>query len=196
MPIPLPKIDRPMRVTADPSLSLAEFWALSAEYPDLRMEREPNGDINIMSPTHGGAGARGSYIFGKLFEWAEADGTGWALDSNTGCELPDGSARAADAAWISKIRWMPPSVENDSPAPCPDFVVEFRSGSDRLAPLQEKMRSWISNGCQLAWLIDPRRKVVEIYRPGRDVEIQEGEPFVRGEGPVAGFVLELGRVWS
>ena len=160
------------------------------------MEREPNGDVLLMSPTNGGAGVRASIVFGKLFLWAEQDGTGWALDSSTGCVLLDGSARAADAAWISKTRWTPPSVELDSPAPCPDFVVEFRSGSDRLAPLQEKMQSWMRNGCQLAWLLDPLRKVVEIYRPGQQPEIQEGQGTVCGEEPVAGFVLELGRIWS
>jgi Uma2 family endonuclease len=79
---------------------------------------------------------------------------------------------------------------------CPEFVIELRSPSDRLEPLQEKMRDWVANGCELAWLIDPARKAVEIYRPGRETEVLEGGSAVEGEGPVAGFVLELGRIWS
>jgi Uma2 family endonuclease len=71
-----------------------------------------------------------------------------------------------------------------------------RSKTDRLPPLQKKMSDWIANGCELAWLVDPRRKVVEIYRPGKPVEEQEGHSAVYGEGPVAGFVLELGRIWG
>ena len=80
--------------------------------------------------------------------------------------------------------------------PFPDFVIEFRSKSDRLKPAQAKMLSWISNGVQLAWLVDPLRKVVEIYRPGQTVEVQEGHTAVYGEGSVGGFELELARIWS
>jgi Uma2 family endonuclease len=58
------------------------------------------------------------------------------------------------------------------------------------------MGLWIANGAELAWLIDPLRKVVEIYRPGRAAEILEGGSSVEGEGPIAGFVLDLGRIWS
>lgn len=79
---------------------------------------------------------------------------------------------------------------------CPEFVIELRSPSDRLATLQEKMQAWIANGAELAWLIDPQRKAVEIYRPGRAPEVQEGYTAVYGEGPVGGFVLELARIWG
>jgi hypothetical protein len=39
-------------------------------------------------------------------------------------------------------------------------------------------------------------KTVEIYRPGREPEVLEGGSAVEGEGPVVGFVLELGKVWG
>lgn len=44
--------------------------------------------------------------------------------------------------------------------------------------------------------IDPLGKALEIYRRGQAVEVQEGHSAVYGEGPVGGFVLELGRIWS
>jgi Putative restriction endonuclease len=65
-----------------------------------------------------------------------------------------------------------------------------------VAALQEKMRMWLANGAEVAWLIDPSRKAVEVYRPGREAEVLEGGSAVEGDGPVAGFVLELGRVWG
>lgn len=58
------------------------------------------------------------------------------------------------------------------------------------------MSAWIANGIQLAWLVDPLRKAVEIYRPGQQPEVQEGHSAVYGEGPVAGFVLEFARIWN
>ena len=78
----------------------------------------------------------------------------------------------------------------------PEFVVEVRSPRDRLAAQRRKMERWLNYGAELAWLIDPRRKVVEIYRPGREPELVEGAGAVYGEGPVAGFVLELWRIWG
>jgi hypothetical protein len=49
---------------------------------------------------------------------------------------------------------------------------------------------------QLAWLIDPERRVVEVYRPDRDPEAIENATSVAGEGPVADFVLDLIPVWD
>ena len=58
------------------------------------------------------------------------------------------------------------------------------------------MEEWIAYGVDLAWVVDPFRKTVEIYRPNRELEVLEGGSAVEGEGPVAGFVLELGRIWG
>jgi Uma2 family endonuclease len=196
MSIALAGINPPLRIVRDEPMSLDEFWRFSAENPELRLEREPNGDVVLMSPTLGGAGVRSTSVVGQLYMWSEKDGSGYTLDSSTGCQLPDGSVRSADAAWISAQRWTPPPVQDDAPVPFPDFVIEFRSKSDRLKPAQAKMLSWIGNGVQLAWLVDPHRKVVEIYRPGREPEILEGGSCVEGEDPVGGFVLELARIWA
>ncbi len=185
-----------MRISLEEPMSLDDFWRFSEENPDLRIEREPNGDVKLMSPAHGAASVYSTYVVGKLFAWAEQDGTGYTLDSSTGCQLPDGAVRSPDAAWISAQRWTPPSIQDDAPVPCPDFIIEVRSGSDRLRPAQEKMQAWIDNGVRLAWLIDPLRKAVEIYRPGREAEVQEGQTAVYGEGPVGGFVLEVARIWG
>jgi Uma2 family endonuclease len=57
------------------------------------------------------------------------------------------------------------------PNVCPDFVVELRSASDNLAPLQAKMREYLENGAALGWLIDPQSRQLEIYRVGQTVEI-------------------------
>lgn len=58
------------------------------------------------------------------------------------------------------------------------------------------MREWIENGAGLAWLIDPERRAVEVYRPAVEPEtLLNAEP-VADEGPVEGFVLDLRPVWN
>ena len=44
------------------------------------------------------------------------------------------------------------------------LVVELRSASDELRPLQDKMNEYRDNGVRLGWLIDPQQHRVEIYQ--------------------------------
>jgi Uma2 family endonuclease len=71
--------------------------------------------------------------------------------------LPDRSVLSPDASWVSKNKWQALSEEDQNKfAPiCPEFVIEIKSKSDSLEDLQTKMNTWIANGAQLAWLIDP-----------------------------------------
>ena len=120
-----------------------------------------------MSPSGSGTSGINFRILVQLGSWAEANGTGIGFESNGGFLLPDGSMLAADAAWLRKERWNSLSREEKlrfAPV-CPDFVIEVRSPSDRVTVLRKKMHTWLANGVQLAWLIDPEAKAVEVYRP-------------------------------
>ena len=196
MNLALAGINPPLRISLDELMSVEEFWRFSAENPELRLERSANGEIIVMTPTQRGTGFRGAQIIAALHIWAEKDGHGYEFDSSTGFTLPDGSVLSPDAAWIHRSKWNPEMEDEYRKPLAPDFVIELRSKTDNLPKLQEKMRVWMANGVQLAWLIDPIRKTVEISRPGQQSEIQEGHTSVYGERPVAGFVLELGRIWG
>jgi Uma2 family endonuclease len=99
---------------------------------------------------------------------------------------------------VSSARWnaLTPEERKGYARICPDFVIEVRSGTDRLRQLREKMETWIANGAELAWLVDPERKVVEVYRPGETPQIHENPSSVQGTGPVRGFELVMARVWG
>jgi Uma2 family endonuclease len=58
------------------------------------------------------------------------------------------------------------------------------------------MPEWIANGARLGWLIDPDRRSVTIYRPEGPAETPTRIDSIAGEGPVAGFVLDLSAVWN
>jgi len=199
MSIALTGLNPPLRILPDDPdalVSVADFWRLSAENPGLRMELHANGEILIMTPTQRTTGFFGSDITGQLRNWAVQDGRGYACDSSTGFTLPDGSVLSPDAAWIDSSKWHPGKEDDYLTPMSPDFVIELRSKNDRLAESRRKMQLWLANGVPLAWLIDPERKTVEIYRPGKAVEEQDGNTAAYGEGPVGGFVLELGRIWG
>lgn len=54
----------------------------------------------------------------------------------------------------------------------------------------------MANGAQLAWLIDPLRKLAIVYRPGQQPETLLQPETLHGEGPVAGFILKMQRLWE
>ena len=62
------------------------------------------------------------------------------------------------------------------PRLCPDFVVELLSISDSVPKAQQKMERWMENGATLGWLIDPYKKKVYVYEPGREAAVVSARP--------------------
>lgn len=77
------------------------------------------------------------------------------------------------------------------PPICPDFVIELRSRTDQLKPLQEKMQEYLDSGLRLGWLINPQDKKAEIYRPNQAIEIVNFPIDLSGEEVLPGFTLKL-----
>lgn len=175
-----------------------EFERLAATYPELRMELTAEGELIIMPPTGGESGRRGFRLIGQLAQYLEKNEIGEGFDSSTGFTLPNGAERAPDLAWVERSRWeaLAPNVREKFLPLCPDFVVEVLSPTDRLAQTQEKMQEYIANGARLGWLVNPRTKTVEIYRPDREVEVLENPATVSGEDVLPGFVLNLAKIWD
>ena len=164
----------------------------------LRIERNKLGQISIMPPTGSETGNRENNILGQLWVWSEQDGTGITFSSSTGFKLSTGAERSPDACWIKLDRWntLSPQQQQRFAPICPDFVVELRSSSDNLKPLQEKMVEYMQEpGIQLGWLIDRKHQKVYIYHPGLEVECLDNPATVSGEGVLPGFVLNMSKIW-
>jgi Uma2 family endonuclease len=190
--------ESPILIQPARQMSEQEFFAFCEANPDLKIERTTEGEILIMPPAGWESSNRNTDLLQQLQVWTKRDGRGKAFDSNTLFMLPSGAGLSPDAAWIARSRLATLTKEQKQKfgALCPDFVVELRSPSDRLSALQAKMREWIDNGAQLAWLIDPESRTIHIYRPGKRTERLVNVARVAGEGPVAGFVLEMADIWN
>jgi Uma2 family endonuclease len=150
-----------------------------------------------MSPAHPDISRRHVQVVVQLANWADRDGTGIVFDSSAGFTLPDTAMRGPDASWARRDRWEAARGvdERGFPRFVPDFAVEIMSPSDRIKAAERKMEAYALNGVRLGWLIDPKRRTVRIYRPGRPAERLEDPVTVGGDPELPGFTLDLSRIW-
>lgn len=192
------KVSLDVPETVGLKVSREHFLVLAAANKEVRLERTAEGELVVNPPTGWETGAYNWSMAGELYLWWRSSGEpGRAFDSSTGFNLPNGATRSPDASWVSQAGWdaLTPDQKGTFANICPDFVVELRSGSDRVQPLQDKMAEYLENGAQLGWLIDPQQRCVEIYRPGLPVEVLENPAELSGENVLAGFRLALNRIW-
>lgn len=190
-------INLPPRLELKIDISDEQFWQLCRDNDDLRFEKTATGELIIMPPTGSSTGKRNADLTYQLQSWNRQKNLGEVFDSNSGFRLPNSADRSPDASWVSQQRWdtLTPE-EQDKFAPLsPDFVVELMSPSDSLQKTREKMKEYIENGTQLGWLINRKKRQVEIYRPDREVEILENPKTVSGENILPEFVLDLTTIW-
>jgi Uma2 family endonuclease len=190
-------ITLPPHLTLNINLTDEQFFQLCQNNRDLRFERTAAGELIIMPPTGSDTGNRNFDIAVELGIWNKQTKLGKGFDSSTGFKLPNGKDVSPDVAWIKKERWdsLTPQQQNKFAPIAPDFVIELRSSSDNLKPLQEKMQEYIENGVKLGWLIDRKQRKVFIYRPHSVVEELNNPQTLTGEDLLPGFVLDLTQIW-
>jgi Uma2 family endonuclease len=171
-----------------------EFFYFCQENAEFTFERDADGTITTMALTGGKTGKRNTELITDLNIWNRITKKGLAFDSSTGFRLPNGATRSPDIAWISLDKWNNLSDEQQSKFPpvCPEFLAELMSDSDSLTQAKQKMDEYIENGCQLAWLIEPRTETVRIYRADGSVSIVQGfDNKLSSESILPGFSFDL-----
>jgi Uma2 family endonuclease len=175
------------------TLNREQFYQLCLKNPDLQLERNPQGELIIMSPVGGESGEKEANLIGDLIIWNRQLKLGKVFSSSTIFSLPNKGDRSPDVAWVSNQKWENLTKEEREGFPpiCPDFVIELRSKSDRLRPLQDKMLEYLDSGLRLGWLINPQQKQVEIYRPNQVVEIVKMPVILSGEDLLPNLTITL-----
>jgi len=173
---------------------LYEFCVINK---DLRIERDKDQNIIIMTPVGGNSGFFEKDLIFEVERWVREKQRGYSFSSSTGFLLPNGAMRSPDACWVSEERWskLKPEQKQKFPPVVPDFVVEIRSASDELQSRQNKMEEWIENGVRLGWLLDLKNEKAYVYRVGESAEVIEGLiQQLTGEDVMPGFTVDLARL--
>jgi Uma2 family endonuclease len=179
-------------------LSEDQFYQLCRDNPDVKFERNVNGELIIMPPTGGETGRYNAKLTTRFVLWNEQTKLGEVFDSSTCFKLPNGAERSPDVSWIEIRRWnaLPLEQREKFPPIAPDFVLELMSPSDSLNQTQAKMEEYMNAGVKLGWLIDRKTHRVEIYRQGQPREVLESPTSLSGEDILIGFTLDLQMIWS
>jgi len=201
MQVVLPENSLPAKLVLNPEepMSDDDYYNFCVANGNMRFERTTQGEIVIMPPAGGESSYQSLGVSARLYSWATRDARGKSFDSSVEFILPTRAALSPDAAWVSnkKLARLSKEQRRKFPPVCPEFVVEVMSPSDRLKAAKEKMTVWMDGGVEVGWLIYPDERTIYIYRAGQaEPEKLEDVPVVSGEGPIAGFDLDLTRIWA
>ncbi|WP_333231629.1 Uma2 family endonuclease [Microcoleus sp. Pol12B5] len=159
---------------------------------DYQVELE-SGKIIIVGPSDIVSSEIGIRLSAFLFVWVNPRRLGRVFDSAGGFILPDANLTAPDVSFVRAARLrQSPRYFGEL---VPDLVVEIKSQSDRIKPLEKKIHNFLKLGAQVGILIDPDEETLTVYR-------QEGEPIVLGNEDILtvpelfpGWELPIAELW-
>jgi Uma2 family endonuclease len=164
------------------------------DLPDDGMRHElVRGELRSMAPPGFPHGRSGSRFGSSLRRYVEDHDLGEVITVETGFRLttnPD-TVRCPDVGFISNEHL---AALGDIPGyfpGAPDLVVEIVSPNDRYTELAEKVAEWMAHGARLVFVVDPRRKTVDVHRPGQPTRTLGMNDVLDGEDVVPGWSLAV-----
>ena len=178
-----------------PNLTIKDLEKLTTEHPDHQMELV-GGKIIIMSPSGLESDEVAAMIINLLLNWVRPRKLGRVTASSAGFRLPnaDGDIRAPDAAFIQGDR-LPQTTENYAEI-VPDLIFEVKSKTDSVTKLQEKIQQFLTYGTQVAVLVDPRSRTMEVYRPNTEKVVLGDGDLLQVPELLPGWKLPIAEVWA
>ena len=159
---------------------------------DYQLELE-EGKIQIVGPSDIISSEISARLSAMLYVWVSPRRLGRIFDSAGGFIMPDRNLKAPDVSFVRASR-LKKSVRYFGEL-VPDLVVEIKSQSDRIKPLQEKIEKFIELGAQVGILIDPDQLTVTVYRPtGKPILLQD-EDTLKITELFPGWKLAINELW-
>ena len=128
-----------------------------------------------------------------LQSWVMPRQLGRVTGSGAGFIIPDGNLRGPDVSFVSAAR-MRQSPRSFAPI-IPDLMVEVKSASDRITPLEEKILRFLELGTQVGILIDPDKFTVTVYRPYNAPILLTNNDVLTVPELLPGWELPIAELW-
>lgn len=125
-------------------------------------------------------------------------GLGEIFGAETGFCLgrdPD-TVRAPDVAFVRRERVAEVGDTDDWWPGAPDLAVEVLAPEERYSQVRQKVGMWLAGGARLVLVVDPRRRLVEVHRPGEPVrELTEADA-IDGLDVAPGWTLPVAELFA
>ncbi len=169
------------------------FMELCQKNPLADFERTKHGNVLLMSPTGSQTSKWNAKLNFALSLWNEKHKLGQVFDSSVGFKMPDTAIYGPDVSWVSNERWNALTKEEQEKfAPVvPEFIIELCSKTDNPQHLKTKLETFMAQGCQLAWLVDPYQKQTLVYTPDDSINTIPFEEKLTGGEVLPQFEVTL-----
>ncbi|RKU22544.1 Uma2 family endonuclease [Candidatus Poribacteria bacterium] len=186
-----------------PALPAAQHSLLTADdlakQPDDGTRYElVKGVLQKMPPAGFEHGICAAEIGSKLNVYVKTHKLGYVCGAETGFRIaqnPD-TVRAPDAAFVAQASIERQGIVRGYWEGAPDLAVEVISPGDTYAEVAEKVEEWLTAGCRMVWVINPRRETVEVYRSNEDFIILRGTDTLDGGDVVEGFQCQVQDIFA
>lgn len=122
---------------------------------------------------------------------------GSVYDGQTGFRLSTDYCLAPDISFVGKERVRLILRDQDKLFHgAPDLAVEVLSPSDPITATEKKITLCLIHGTRLAWMADPKNKIVRVYREPRKFELLRSDQALTGNALLPGFRYSLSRLFS
>ncbi len=104
--------------------------------------------------------------------------------------------RCPDVAFMAGARLEGELLEEHFRRGAPDLAVEILSPSNRPAEVAEKVTEYLATGARAVWVLDPRKHLVTVHRPGADPRVYRAGDELDGGEVLPGFRLPLSTLFD
>lgn len=156
------------------------------------------GGLRKMPPAGFEHGICAAEIGSRLNVHVKTHQLGYVCGAETGFKIaqnPD-TVRAPDAAFVSQASIEHQGIVRGYWEGAPDLAVEVISPGDTYAEVAEKVEEWLTAGCTMVWVINPRRETVEVYRTNKDFTVLRGTDILDGADVVEGFQCQVQDIFN
>lgn len=128
---------------------------------------------------------------------------GYVIEHDLGfVTSPDGpyrilsnNIRMPDVAFIAWSRFPSREAADEykvSPV-SPNLAIEVLSESNTKKEMEKKIEQYLESGVELIWIVDPKKRLVTVHRPGSEPEVFTSKEKLSGEKVLPGFKLEISK---
>ncbi len=178
------------------SLTAHDLEIFQQQFSDYQMELV-DGEIIVMSPSGLEPDEIAVEVSRQLANWVRPRKLGRVAGSSAGYRLPNANedVRAPDCSFVKAERLK--RTTQDFARLVPDLAFEVVSKSDSLEKQRQKVKFYLSLGMVAGVVVDPRTRVVELFRPGGEnpIVLRDGDVLTVPE-LLPGWEMEISSIWA